>query len=443
MKTRKLLALTAAMAMGVVGLAACDSSTSGSSSSSAAGGDSSSAAGGGEEVTLTFWHNSTTGEGKAYWDEVSAAFSKAHPNVKMDVQSIQNEDMDGKLQTALNANDAPDVFMARGGGKLADIVEAGQVMDLSSSISDETKKAVGDGVLQAFTIDGKLMGMPTAVLPGGIYYSKDLFKQAGIEGTPKDFKELGVAVQKLKDAAVEPIALGGKAGWPAAHWFYFFSLRACSQDVMSKAAQTRTFDDPCWKKAGEAMQEFVKTEPFNQGFLTTEAQQGAGSSAGLLANHKAAMELMGAWDPGVIASLTPDKKPLADLGWFPFPAVADGAGDPSAMMGGVDGYSCWVNAPKECTDFLNFFMEKEWQEKYAQAFHTLPASKDAQGVVEEPALKDVLAAYNDSAYTVVWLDTMFGQNIGNALNAAVVDVFAGKGSPDAIVKAVNDAAAKG
>ena len=67
--------------------------------------------------------------------------------------------------------------------------------------------------------------------------------------------------------------------------------------------------------------DFATTKPFNDGFLTTSAQQGAGSSAGLLANHKAAMELMGAWDPGVIASLTPDEKPLPDLGWFPFPSI--------------------------------------------------------------------------------------------------------------------------
>ena len=48
----------------------------------------------------------------------------------------------------------------------------------------------------------------------------------------------------------------------------------------------------------------VGAQSFNDGFLTTSAQQGAGSSAGLVANHKAAMELMGAWDPGVISSLT-------------------------------------------------------------------------------------------------------------------------------------------
>jgi raffinose/stachyose/melibiose transport system substrate-binding protein len=442
MKTRKFLAVSAVMAMALTGLAACSSgdASSGDSGSASASDSGSSSA---EPVTLTFWHNSTTGEGKAYWDEVAKAYMDANPNVTIEIQAIQNEDMDGKLQTALNAGDAPDIFMARGGGKLADIAAAGQVMDLSDKITDATKSAVGEGVLSAFTIDGKLYGMPTAILPGGMFYSKDLFDQAGIMSTPANFDELSADVQKLKDSGVAPIALGGKDAWPAAHWYYFMALRDCSQDAMNKAAASRSFDDPCWLKAGEDLQAFAETKPFNEGFLTTSAQQGAGSSAGMIANHQAAMELMGAWDPGVIASLTPDEKPLADLGWFPFPAVSDGEGDPTAMMGGVDGYSCWVNAPEQCADFLNFYMQKEWQEKYAQAFHTLPASKDAQGVVEEPALQDILKAYNDSAYTVVWLDTLFGQNIGNALNAGVVDMLAGNGTPQGIVDAVNNASAKG
>jgi hypothetical protein len=42
----------------------------------------------------------------------------------------------------------------------------------------------------------------------------------------------------------------------------------------------------------------------------------------------------------------------------------------------------------------------------------------------------------------VWLDTRYGQNVGNALNVAVVDMFAGKGSPQGIVDAVNAAASR-
>jgi raffinose/stachyose/melibiose transport system substrate-binding protein len=212
---------------------------------------------------------------------------------------------------------------------------------------------------------------------------------------------------------------------------------------MDAAAKDKSFKDPCWTKAGEDLQALAQTTPFNKGFLTTSAQQGAGSSAGLLANHKTAMELMGAWEPGVVASLTPDKKPLEDLGWFPFPAVTGGQGDPAAMMGGVDGYACSAKAPKACPAFLNFYMQKKYQENYAKAFQTLPASKEAQTVVKDPALQTILATYNSAPYVAVWLDTTFGQNVGNALNTGVVNMLAGKGDPAAIVKTVNDAAAKG
>jgi hypothetical protein len=163
----------------------------------------------------------------------------------------------------------------------------------------------------------------------------------------------------------------------------------------------------------------------------------------MLANHKAAMELMGAWDPGVIADLTSDKKALPDLGWFPFPATTGGAGDPSAMMGGSDGFACLKTAPAACVQFLNFIASKTNQEGYATAFKTLPASQQAQSVVSDPALKDVLSSYNKASYVMLWLDTMYGQNVGNALNGGVVNMLAGKGSPADIVTAVKTAAAKG
>ena len=43
----------------------------------------------------------------------------------------------------------------------------------------------------------------------------------------------------------------------------------------------------------------------------------------------------------------------------------------------------------------------------------------------------------------LWMDTALGTNIGNALNAAVVNMLSGQGSPEDIVKAMQDAAQKG
>ena len=213
---------------------------------------------------------------------------------------------------------------------------------------------------------------------------------------------------------------------------------------MAELATDPSFSDECFLRAGEDLADFAATEPVQRGLPHHLRPAGRRlAPRACVANHKAAMELMGAWDPGVIASLTPDEKPLPDLGWFPFPAVDGGDGEPGAMMGGVDGYSCYVDAPKECAEFLEFASQKEQQEAYADAFVTLPANKDAQGVVTDPALQEVLASYNDAPYVSVWLDTLLGQNVGNALNVGVVDLLAGKGDAQGIVDAVEDAIKKG
>jgi raffinose/stachyose/melibiose transport system substrate-binding protein len=426
----RLLAASVALATGVLGLAACSDSASGGSD-------------GGGKVTMTFWHNATTGDGKAFWEKTVADFQAANPNVKIQTQTIQNEDLDGKLQTALNSGDAPDVFLQRGGGKMAAMVKAGQLMDITGAITDETKQVISAGSFKAQTIDDKVYAMPVAVLPGGFFYSKDLFSKAGVTQTPTTLTELQGAIDKLRAAGTQPIALGAKDAWPAAFYYYHFAIRECSTATLTENAKSLSFDDPCWLKTGQDVQNFAAGKPFNNGFLTTSAQQGAGSSAGLVANHKAAMELMGAWDPGVIASLTPDQKPLPDLDWFPFPSIEGGAGEPGAILGGVDGYSCSVKAPKaECTAFLNYMAKTDVQEAYYTAFHAPPVNSEAQKVVTEPYLKSVLASYNKAPYVSQWLDTVYGQNVGNALNTAVVNLLAGKGTPEDIVKAVKDAAKK-
>lgn len=395
-------------------------------------------------VSMTLWTNATTGPGTEFFKKTVSSFEGSHPGVTITIQTVQNEDLDGKLQTALNSGDAPDIFLQRGGGKMQAMVQAGQLMDLTDAMSDETKAKVGEGAIKAEQVDGKTYAMPVSVLPGGFWYSEDLFKKAGITTPPATLDDLNAAVTKLKGSGVDAIALGAKDAWPAAHWYYWFALRECSEQVLNDTAKSLQFSDACGTRAGDDLQKFAATDPFNKGFLTTAAQQGAGSSAGLVANHKAGMELMGAWDPGVIASLTPDEKPLPDLGFFPFISVPGGQGDPQAIMGGVDGYSCSAKAPrKACTDFLNYLASADVQKDYYKAFNAPPVNQDAQSVVTEPYLKAVIEKFNAAPYVSQWLDTLYGANVGNALNTAVVNLLAGKGDVAGIISAVDNAAAKG
>ncbi|KAA9149806.1 extracellular solute-binding protein [Microbacterium lushaniae] len=431
MRTKRFTAGAVALAAGALVLSACSGGGGGGSDS------------GDGTVEMTLWQNSTTGPGQQFWKDAIAAFEDENPNVTIKMQSVQNEDMDGKLQTALNAGDPPDIFLQRGGGKMAAMVDAGQLMDLTDVIDDNLKEEISQVAFDAETYEDKIWAMPLSVLPGGFFYSQDAFDAAGITENPTTVDELKAAAEELKTTGIAPVALGAKAAWPAAHWYYFFALRECSSEVIEETSETKDFSDECWMKAAEDLEDFASIDPFNEGFLTTEPQQGANSSAGLIANRQAAMELMGAWNPGVIASLTPDEKPLPDLAWFPFPEVEGGEGEPGSLMGGLDGYSCAAQAPEECADFLNFVASAEQQTKYYEAFQSPPVNSVAQEAVTEPYLIGILEAYNEAPFVSQWLDTVLGQNVGNALNVAVVDMLAGNSSPEQFIQTVNTAGAQG
>lgn len=425
MKFKRILA-AGVSAAAVLGMAAC-------------GGGGSSA----DDNTIVFWTNATAGDGRQYWEDFAAAFESEHEGVTVQIEAIQNEDYEGKLTTAMqDLGSGPDVFMTLGGQKDRDMIAAGQLMDLTDKISDTVKTQMA-AALDSVTYDGKIYGVPVTVQPGGIWYSKDLFAQAGITEVPTTWEELMDACQKLKDAGIDPIAVGAKDAWPAAHWYYWLSLRICSPDVYDESMANKDFSAECWTAAGEKLQELNDAGYFNEGYLTTTAQQGASSSAGLLANHKAAMELMGTWEPGVVRDLTPDQQPMADLGFFAFPSIEDGEGEEGALMGAATSNGVNPEAPEIAIDFVNKMAEKEWQDKYAAAFATIPANAESQADVEDESLVGLIEALNASDGMKLWMDTSLGANIGTALNTGVVNMLSGTGTPEDIVKAMNDAAAKG
>jgi raffinose/stachyose/melibiose transport system substrate-binding protein len=421
---KRIVAVGAAAALTVGGLAACSP-----------GGDS-----GDGEVTITWWHNATSDPLKGLWEDVAHEFEDAHPGVTVEVTGYQNEDLQRTLiPNALQSGDAPDLFMVWPGGEVRSQAEAGYLKDLTDVASD-TIAALG-GVVKPWEVDGKQYALPYTFGATGIWYNKDLFSQAGISGPPTTLPELEDAVAMLKAISVTPIGVGAGDLWPAGHWWYQFAVAACSTNTLQNAIPARDFSDPCWIKAGELLQDFLKTKPFNEGFLATPAQTGADSSAGLVANGNAAMEFMGPWDSGTIGSLTPDEKVPSWLGWFPFPSVPGTAGDPTAVMGGGDGFGVSADAPPETVDLLKYILSADVQTRFAKTgagIATLPA---ASAGLTDPNLVASSNALAKASYVQLWIDSALGPNFGNPLNQAIVNIFAGQGTPEDVVKALNDTAA--
>jgi raffinose/stachyose/melibiose transport system substrate-binding protein len=395
--------------------------------------------GSGDGATLTWWHNSNTDPGKAYYEKVAKDFEASHPGVKIEISALQHEDMLTKLDAAFQAGDAPDIYMERGGGELADHVKANLTKDLSSTAADTISKL--GGTVAGWQVEGKTYALPFSVGVVGFWYNKDLFSKAGVNAPPATWDEFYTVVDKLKAAGIQPISVGAKDKWPAAHYWYYFALRECSKEVLTDAVTSQQFTDPCFTKAGEDTQKLIAAKPFNRGFLSTPAQTGGTSASGLLATGKVAMEMQGHWEPGVMQGLTADKKGLGDkTGWFPFPSVNGGAGDQTAALGGGDAWAVSQDAPDSAVEFVKYLLSDEVQKGFAEKDMGLPTNPAANGSVKDPALASLLKVRDDAPYVQLYFDTAFGAAVGGAMNDEIALMFAGKASPQDIVTKTQAAA---
>ncbi len=393
-------------------------------------------------VTLTWWHNANkAGPAKAYWQKVADDFHALHPTVTIQISAIETNDLQrNKIPAALLGGNPPDIFQSWGGGEMAEQVQSGYLKDITAQTKTEVA-SIG-AAASIWSVDGKQYGLPYDFGIEGFWYNKKLFTQAGITSAPATLDDLNADVTKLKAIGAIPIAVGAGDKWPAGHWWYNFALRECSSSALAAASNDQKFDDPCFVKAGQDLQAFIATKPFQPDFLATPGQSGASSSAGLVANGKAAMELMGSWDGSVMGTLTPDNQEPSFLGWFPFPSVSGGAGNQTAQMGGGDGFACSKNAPPECVEFLKYLVSPDVQKGYAATGNGIPVVKGSETGLSDPVLQTIAQATQQAGGVQLWLDTSFGSTAGTAMNDAIVAIFAGKGGPQGVVDALKKATAR-
>ena len=408
-RKRVVLGVAVAAAAATV-LAACSSGGSSSTSS-----NSSSSSG---KVTLSWWNNANTQPLLGVFTNVIKQFEAAHPNVTIQNVPMQNELFKTKVTPALRGNSPPDIFQQWGSGQQATQVQSGKLADISSDVSPWIG-SLGTPATEWQT-NGKWYGVPYDLHVVGFWYRKDLFQQAGITSTPTTIAQLESDDATLRAHGITPITVGSKDGWPDAFWWEYFAVRECSQSTITQAMSGVSLSAPCFTKASADLDAFMKTNPFQTGFLATPAQSVPNSSVALLANGKAAMELQGDWDPGAGAGLTSDKNLFSKLGWFPFPSVPGGAGDPKAVLGGGDGYSCTTGASEPaCAEFLQFLTTPAVQKQIIGAGVGLPANPAANGDLTVPAEQDAAAANSAAPYIAEYFDialpTTPGQNLDNAV----------------------------
>src|SRR6266567_7324540 len=181
--------LIAAVAVGAAALAAM----AGCGSSGGSAGPGSGA------VTLKFFgadygtgpSNSTT----LYWNAVAAAFHKAHPDITVNVQTVDWTDFPAKSATLIQNKQYPDILE---GNPAPPYAQSGLIYKVSdvlsqSTISNLIPKFLGDGAYQ-----GTDYGIPFTTSTRALYYNKKIFATAGIASAPTTWAELQADAAKIK-----------------------------------------------------------------------------------------------------------------------------------------------------------------------------------------------------------------------------------------------------
>jgi len=391
-------------------------------------------------VTITWWHITTGEPGKSIFQGIADAYVAEHPWVTIDITVLENEAFKTKLNTSLQSGEAPDLFQSWGGGTMAQQAEAGYLQDITASIADWSDTL--GGALSIYSYNGKAYGVPWDMGMIGFWYNKAAFTKAGISAPPTTWSEFLTDVQKLKDSGIAPLAIAGKDMWPSMHLWSYLILRMAGYDALQQMIQTGDWNTDGCKAAGEEVLKLNALNPYQDGYKSATYD----NEAAAVGNGKAAMELMGQWAPGVEANNSADGKGLGDnLGWFAFPGVEGGKGDPTDGVGGGNGIAVGKDAPPEAIDFLKFFSSVPNAQKIMDPDETgnsmgLSPVKGTDGSVLPATLQMVLAGVNNAKHVQLYLDQATDSAMGTAINKATVALFLGASTPEKVCQEITTAA---
>lgn len=396
-----------------------------------------------EKVTITWWHISTAEEHKALWQKLADEYMAAHPNVNIEITVLENEAFKTKLTTVMQSGEPPDIFQSWGGGVMNEYANAGLLKDITADLDADGgawRNTFAPGALGVYSYKDQNYGVPWDMGMIGFWYNKALFAQAGIDAPPTTWTELLEDVKKLKAAGITPIALGEGDKWPGMHmWAYLVTRLGGKDNFQGALLRTGSFTDAPFIEAGNKLNELIALEPFQDGFLGATY----GDEATAMGNGKAAMELMGQWAPAVQKDNSEDKKGIGDdLGWFPFPMVEGGKGDPNDAVGGGNGFAIGKNASPEAIDFVKYLTRAESQVQLAKIGVAIPVVKGGEAGLTDPLMITLQESLAKAQYFQLYYDQALPPAMGSVINDSTQGIFAGTSTPEQAAQAIEDSAAQ-
>lgn len=322
----------------------------------------------GGKTTLNYWITTQQGPAASALKSMVADFEKANPDITVNVTQKSTDALKTALRQAAGTPAMPDVYFQWSGlGLGGTYVKQGVDLDLTKYYKQYGwNDRFTSSALQSVTQYGGYHGVPYTANVEAVVYNKALFAKAGITSTPTTYDELVAAAQKLSDAGITPIEFGGNVNWYVMRLLDNLletncgavtndQLTALKADWGKEACVTKSFSDlKTWA-----------TKYFNTGWVSMSDAQGQQ----VFYQKKAAMALEGDWFAGFLDEAK--FSPTSDLGVFAFPTGTDRI----YGLQQANYISKTSKNPDAAAKFLDFWMSKDEQTKYAGSWSQVPVVK--------------------------------------------------------------------
>jgi multiple sugar transport system substrate-binding protein len=401
--------------MTALGLAACGSSGGGA---------------GGDKNTLSLvaadYGTGPANSSQKYWQGIADAFHKANPKITVKVKTVNWNDFDNQIQTAVQNHQQPDITE---GDYFANYAQEGLLYKAGDVLSNPSNLVPVFANLGSYK--GTQYGIPFTTSSRTLFYNKKLFAQAGITSAPQTWDDVKADALKIK--ALGKIGYGLPLG----------SEEAQAETLLWMLGNGGNFQDKSGNWTIDSAQN-VETFDYLKALVksgATEPNPGSKNRTDLWKQFAQGGMGMINGSPALIPIIQSGKV-LQDSDWTSV-AIPGKTGPLSSTLGVCDFTAAFKNGgtSKQAAikKFLDFAYQDKYQIQFDKEYSLLPATTSAVNSLQSDqtfapflkALPNAVQYPSDTAWAAV--KTQIQQTIGTAIT----------GNPKSVLSTIEATAKKG
>jgi raffinose/stachyose/melibiose transport system substrate-binding protein len=170
--------------------------------------------------TLVFWDQIRNEDQQAAIDGLIEEFESQHPDIDVQVETYQAQELDSLVKNSMRSQSVPDVVYAEV-GTVRELYGAGLVEDLRTYEDDHPwgERLIESGLEWTTAEDGALFGIGIEAELSGVFYNRSLIESEGMS-VPVTASEMLDYCAEAREKGYVPYATGaGGSGW-----IYYFYL---------------------------------------------------------------------------------------------------------------------------------------------------------------------------------------------------------------------------